>query len=372
MLQQYVRYMSRGLLAALALLAFSLTALVWLTQALRFIEYIVNRGVSTLTFLHLTALMVPALLFVVLPMALFVAVIFTYYRMQNDSELVVLKSAGLSRLQLTRPVLVVGLGITLLSFFLSLYVLPVSYRHFKEMQSFLKDNYASLLLQEGVFNTPMDGLTVFVRERDKSGNLFGILVHDNRDTTQPITMMAQRGKLLQTETGPGFLLIQGNRQELQDGRLSFLKFDRYTIDLSFYAQEVHNRERKPEEFFLPALFALAKQYPDRRGELLAEAHRRIVWPLFNIAMALFAAGMMLSGSFNRRGQWKRITATAISGIILVALAMTLQTIVTNNPALVPLLYANLVAVMMAAFWLLSRSLHRAIPLSPPAELVEAG
>lgn len=372
MLQQYVRYISKYLLGATALVAFSLTALVWLTQALRFIEFIVNRGVSTFTFLQLTALMVPSLLFIVLPFALFVAVLFTYLRLMSDSELVVLKAAGLSRTELARPALLVGVVAAIFGYFISLYALPVSYRHFKEMQTFLRDHYASLLLQEEVFNTPVEGLTVFVRERDNTGNLSGILVHDNRDENQPVTMMAQRGQLQKTANGPGFLLINGNRQEMRDGRLSYLKFDRYTIDLSFYAQKVDERERKPEEYFLPGLFKAAAEQEERAGELLSEAHRRIVWPLYNVALALFAVAMLLSGQFNRRGQWKRITGTVLAALVIVAIGMTLQNVVAQNIALIPLLYANLAAVMGASFWLLNHVIHRAVPRGPTDAQLAAG
>jgi lipopolysaccharide export system permease protein len=365
-MKYYIRYISKNLTGTALIVAFSLTSIVWLTQALRFVDFIVNRGVSVGTFLKLTALIVPSLLYIVLPLTMFVAVVFIYSKLLGDSELVVLQNAGLSRWQISKPVIVTGIGAVMLAYFISLYALPVTYRQFKDMQTFLRDNYASMLLQEEVFNTPMEGMTVFVRSRDpQSGLLQGILVHDNRDIHNPVTMMAQRGQLLQTRKGPRFQLYEGNRQEVKDGRLSYLKFDSYSIDLSFYAKAEQARNRKPEELFLHELFTIAEQQPERSGELLAEAHQRIVWPLYNLVLALFAAAMLLKGQFNRRGNWRRVTASALSAIGMIGLGLSLQNIIAENVMLVPLVYSTLIAWLVLDLWLLYEGRHPVIPPAPP-------
>jgi lipopolysaccharide export system permease protein len=368
----YIQYISRYLAGSALIVAFSLTSIVWLTQALRFVDFIVNRGVSVLTFLKLTALIVPSLLFVILPLTLFVAVIFIYNRLLGDSELVVLQAAGMSRLQLAKPALLVGVATTLFAYFISCYALPVTYRQFKDMQSFLRDNYASLLLQEEVFNTPVEGLTVFVRERDAEGQLKGILVHDNSDQQRPVTMMAQRGQIQQTPKGPRFLLFQGNRQEVKDGRLSFLKFDSYSIDLSFYTTNVETRERRPEELFIPELFTRAASEPEKRPKYLAEAHQRLTWPLYNLGLALFAVVVMLTGQFNRRGNWQRITFASMASIAIIGMGMSLQNLVISSLAFIPVMYASIGGFLVICLWFLREHSFAAIPTAPPPEFVEMG
>lgn len=360
-MRHYVVYMSKNLAGAALVVAFSLTSIVWLTQALRFVDFIVNRGVSAFTFVKLTALLAPSLLFVVLPFSLFVAVLFIYHRLMSDSELVVLQSAGLSRFQLARPALLVGVAATLFAYFISLYALPVSYRQFKEMQNFLRDNYASLLLQEEVFNTPVEGLTVFVRQRESNGLLRGILVHDSRDLHNPVTMMAQQGQLQQTSKGPRFLLYHGNRQEMRDGRLSYLKFDSYTVDLSFYTQEAEARKRKPDEMFLPELLTQAEEQPERRNELMAEVHHRLVWPLYNVALAMLAVVLLLTGEFNRRGNWQRLTWSSMLAVAVVAMDMVIENITATNPMLVPVVYGNIVLVLAVSAWFMRDRLYPPIP-----------
>ncbi|NBO18635.1 MAG: LptF/LptG family permease [Proteobacteria bacterium] len=250
---QYNKYIVRHLVHSTLLITFSLTSIVWLTQALRFIDFIVNQGISVMLFLQLTLLLVPSLLLMILPPALFCAVLFTYNKLKMDSELIVMQAVGLSRWRLAMPALQMGALVMLIGYFIAFWLQPVSYGKFKDMQSFLRNSYVSLLLQEGVFSNPVNGLTVFIRDRDKEGILHGILVHDNRMPDDQVTMMAEQAQLVETPQGPRFLLTNGNRQEVHNDRLSFLTFDNYTMDLSFYTKSMGARYPDTQEMYISQL-----------------------------------------------------------------------------------------------------------------------
>lgn len=350
---RYNLYIAKHLLHATLLVAFSLTSIAWLAQALRFIDFIVNQGVSLTLFLHLMLLLLPSLLLLILPISLFIAVLFVYNRLMADSELVVLQAVGLSRWGLARPALIVAGGTLVLGALISAWLLPLSYGKFKETQAFLRNNYVSLFLQEGIFSNPVDGLTVFVRARADDGTLRGILVHDNRQTGAPVTMMAEEGRLMETPQGPRFLLVSGNRQEMRGGRLSLLHFDSYALDISVYTQSMDTRSREPQEQFLPELFgegdAAALEVARRR----AEGHQRITWPLLSLMLPLVGLAFLLSGEFNRRGQWQRLAlaVAAVAGLVLVIVSM--KSLIVKQPALWPLLYLAVALPAAVAVYVLS-------------------
>src|ERR1700683_4222371 len=104
----YSKYIVKNLVHSTLLITFSLTSIVWLTQALRFIDFIVNQGVSIAIFLKPTGLLIPSLVLMILPTALFCSVLFVYNKLKSDSELVVLQAAGLSRWRLSIPALQVA------------------------------------------------------------------------------------------------------------------------------------------------------------------------------------------------------------------------------------------------------------------------
>lgn len=360
MLRHYNSYIIRSLIGPLFLILFTLTGIVWLTQSLRFIDFIVNRGLSIGSFVYLSSLLLPFLLSIVLPVALYSAVVFVYNKLIMDSEIVVLKSVGVSRFGLAKPALVVGLGAMLFSYLISLYLLPTSYREFKDMQAYIRNNYASVLLQEGVFNSPVKNLTVYIDGRTSEGLLKGLLVHDMRDENAPATMMAQEGRLIDSPTGPMFELIRGNRQEMdkEKGSLSLLYFDRYLLDLAGFIEEPGTRIREARERYLNELFFPEDATPEMLNRFKAEGHYRLLWPLYNFIMVLLALAALLPGQFNRRGQWKRILGTSGGAVVLVIIGVMQVNVMANTLVYIPIAYGFAISVLSLLLYLILRGRPR--------------
>ncbi len=213
-LPRYDAYVLRQLAVGLAAATLGLAVLVWLTQSLRFLELVLNRGLAFSVFLELTLLLMPNLVAVILPVALFGVVLFTYHRLTTDRELVVMRGAGLSPLALARPALVMAFATMALGWFLNLYLVPESHRGFREFQFEIRNRISAVLIEDGVFNQVGDGLTVYVRARGRDGTLRGILVHDARDRANPATILAEEGRLAMTASGPRVTLLTGSRQEV--------------------------------------------------------------------------------------------------------------------------------------------------------------
>ena len=351
---RYNAYISKQLIHSTLLITFSLTSIVWLTQALRFIDFIVNQGVSITMFLTLTTLLVPSLLFMILPPAFFCAVLFSYNKLKVDSELVVMQAAGLSNWKLARPALQVGAVVMTLCYFIAFYLQPVSYAKFKDMQIFLRNNYVSILLQEGVFSTPVAGLTVFIRERDKDNILHGILVHDSRTAGSSVTMMAEEGELVQTPQGPRFFMKNGNRQEIKDGRLSFLNFASYTLDISLYTDTMNARYKEPQEMYLNDLFAPDSTVLEAEAKRRwAEGNQRLIWPGYTICLTLVALSVLVSGQFNRRGHWQKLVIACVITAVLLFASVGLRGAMSINPVMTVVAWLNLIVPAVAAAWVIN-------------------
>jgi lipopolysaccharide export system permease protein len=348
------RYILRQVLGPLVFIAVALCAVVWLTQSLSFVDLIINRGLSGLRFVQLLLLLSPGFLLLVLPIALFSAILYTYHRLTYDSELVAMRAAGLSSRSLAKPALALGILLSVVGYGISLYLMPLGFSTFKDLQFTIRSNQAAVLLQEGEFNQIGDAITVFIRERGPNGELRGILVHDNRDPERPVTLMAEEGVLLAGERGPRFVLFEGNQQERRANaeQVQYFYFGRYALDLEMLGESPETRWREPAERFLPSLlFPNLNDRNDRAyaDELRAEGHNRLVVPLYGLVLAAIAAAALLSGEFNRRGESGRIAGAAIGAVIFEATAMGLHSLITRQPALTPLLYLFPLATLALTF-----------------------
>lgn len=350
------RYIFRQLFTTTVFIAVTLTGVVWLTQSLRFVEMIINRGLSVPLFAYFTMLLLPTFLSVILPVALFIAVVFVYNRLLVDGELVVLRAGGCSQFAVSRPAIILALLVTLVCYALTIYLIPASHRTFKDMQYTLRDAHPTVLLQEGVFSNVMPGITVYVRSRSSDGGLTGIIVHDARSRERPITMMAERGTIVSTETGPRIVLVTGSRQEVdeKDGRLSLLYFDRYSFDLNTVSEGVPNRWREPRERFLNELF-FSEDQAKTIGyyyKLRMEGHHRLSMPLLPLCFTLVSLALMLMGDFNRRGQLGRILSAVAIVVIVEVGQLGFKNLGEKAPNFAFLMYLIPLIPAIAAVWLL--------------------
>ena len=145
------RYIIGQLSLALVLVTTGLVALIWLTQSLRFIQIIVDHGLSPFVFVKLTALLVPSFLATILPITCFIVVLFIYARMAGDRELTIMRGIGLSDASLARPAMGVAAAAMLICYILNLGVVPAALGAFRDYQYEIRNQIAAFLLQPGVF-----------------------------------------------------------------------------------------------------------------------------------------------------------------------------------------------------------------------------
>lgn len=351
------KYVFRQVGTVMFFIATCLTLAIWLTQSLRFVDLIVNRGLPVVEFLYLSMLLLPRFLVVVLPVALFAAVLFTYNRLTMDSELIVCRAVGFSQAALSRPAVMLA-GIVMLAIYaLNLYFLPASYRSFKDLQWAIRNEYSNVLLQEGAFNEIAPNIIVYVRHREGDGDLRGIMVHDMRKPDAPVTLMAETGALIRTDAGPRVMLVNGNRQEVdrQTKRLSLLYFDRYTVEINTERAQVENRWHEPRERFIGDLFFPDNSPADRRYRLqiIAEGHNRMSSPLLALAFAMVALAALLHGDFNRRGQSMRVLIASIVVVMLQAGSMGLVSLGAKSRAAYPAMYLLPLLTVAASSWVMT-------------------
>ena len=356
------RYILRQCFGVMIFVTVALSAAIWLAQSLRLIDLIVNRGLSIEVFLYLALLILPRFLDIVLPIGVFIAVLFVFNRLSGESELVVMRSAGLSHLALARPVLMLA-GIAFFALMsLSVYFLPASNRAFKDLQFEIRNRFVASLLQEGTFTTISDKLTIYIRARNERGELIGLLINDDREPRRPVTILAERGVFADTPAGARIVMVNGNRQQFdtETRKLSLLTFERYTLDLASLHDAPVVRFREAQERFLGELFFPPSETgPELRLGFLVEAHQRILIPLSVFSFALIPLACLLPGEFDRRGQLKRALLAILIAFLSELLGIGANDLASRSAAAIPLMYATGLLPFVLGFGIL---LHGGIRL----------
>lgn len=307
---------------AAVLAATVLLALVWVLQSLRFLDFLVNKGLGLGVFLHLTGLLIPRLLVIIIPIAVLAGAIMVARRMQDDHETTAILAAGASPWLLIKPLLTLGIIGTSLLYALMLFVLPSSITAFKDLQTELRTTQGQLLLEEGTFNPLGDDLMVYVQERLSPQSFAQLLVHDSRNPAEPVTWYAKFGEVSLTPAGkPQLVLKQGLRQELGVRANNVLEFYSYALDISsqFGVSNLQTRPPEVEERSLASTWRMSTDSTlnDKvRAALKAEVMHRLTWPLLAIPLALLGAAALMHPPKRKQSSIRGVVLAVVCGVVV--------------------------------------------------------
>lgn len=373
-MQRFDRYVLSQLMVLFGFFALVLVAVYWVNRAVVLFDRLITDGHSAMVVLEFTALSLPAVIALVLPMATFAAAVYVTNRLSGDSELTVVKATGFSPWRLARPVMVFGVLIALMMLILTHILVPSSMQQLRERERELSGSVSARLLREGTFLHPSRGVTFYIREITAGGELRDVLLSDRRQIDRDVTYTAQRAYLVRDDEGPKMVMVDGLAQTLfhLDKRMSTTNFADFTYDLSDLITTGPARNRKTDA--IPTwelLFRTANvtlENGDSPGEVLEEAHMRFQAPLLCVVAALIGYAALMVGSFSRFGVTKQIVFAIFLLVLVKLFESTVTSAVLAKAALWPLVYLPSL-IGMGFVWMLLW--HAGRPFRPRRRMQEA-
>lgn len=366
------RYIFRTTFGAFAVVLVSLTAVIWVTQALRDIDIMTSQGQTILVFIGITGLIIPLLVLVIAPIALLIAVAHTLNKLSTDSEIIVMNAAGMSPWVLFRAFLNVAVVVSILVMAISAYFAPKGLRMLRDWLTEVRANVVSTIVQPGRFTSMEAGVSIHIRERRTNGQLVGIFLDDRRNPKERITVLAETGDLIDNDKGTFLVLQKGMVQRHEAGQRdpSMVVFERYAFDLAQFSggqQAVKYSIR--ERYIWQLLFPDPKDqfYIEQPGQFRAELHDRLVAPLYPLAFVVIAFAYLGAPRTTRQSRTMSMLG-AILGVGVVRLLGFVSTVFgANMPWLLALQYIAILSAFVAGFFVIRRGLI----LEPPAFLTNA-
>ncbi len=338
------RYIFHKIAGATTMVFVALGTMVWLSQALRQFDLVTANGQTVWTFFYVSALLIPALVTIVLPVALLIAVIYTFTHLNGDSELVVVNASGAGQMTILRPVLAIAVIVTLLVAAMSLYFAPLSLRAWQVLLTNVRGDILTAVLQPGQFMRPVNRLTIHIRGRDPDGTLRGIFVSDDRERGQTSTYLAERGAVIDNPLGVFMIMNNGTIQQRSkvDQSISMIEFSSYAFDLSSFSSRSTTPQLRPAERDTAYLFnpdpedSYYRKYP---GKFRSELHNRLSSPLYTLLFALLPLVFLGQAESPRHSRAASVTMAVLIAAALRALGVFLPNLAESSTLAVWLLYA---------------------------------
>jgi lipopolysaccharide export system permease protein len=366
------RYIFRTTLSSFVLVLVSLTGVIWITQALRDIDLMTSERQTIVTFLGITSLVIPALVLIISPIALMIAISHTLNKLATDSEIIVMNAAGFSPFRLFRPFFYATCVVALLVSFIAAYLAPDGLRRLKQWSAEITADVLANILQPGHFAQLDQNLTIRIRERQPGGLLAGVFIDDRRDPKERVSIVADRGTVMKNGDGSFLVLEDGNLQrfEIDKRDPALVAFARYAFDMSKFSNQGHDVALGIRERYLWELLSPAEDdpvYSQIPGQFRAELHDRFMAPLYPFAFAALTFAFLGAPRTTRQSRNFSI-GTSILAVFALRMAGFACSVMAVKSPLAPIVqYLLLLVAIAASLWIIVGG----IVLEPPAALIEA-
>ncbi|MFK7973862.1 MAG: LptF/LptG family permease [Rickettsiaceae bacterium] len=347
----YNKYIILSILPVLVVITLVLTGLVWVTQILS-LSNLLDKGISLLTFFKLIICLLPYLIFIIMPIVSILAVIYVYSRLQEERQILVLRGAGLSNYDLAKPALIASLFVTLIVYYISAYLMPVSYNHLKSNLNHLRENYINSIIEPKTFNSIATYITIYVNKKNKHNIMEGVVLFDNQVQDQRIIFFAEKARIFNSNIDSTELeLLNGVRYAYDtQHNLTKLKYEKITVKIDDQTRGGGRYRTSLELFIHEMLWPDSLISIERQHKLIADGNIRLVWPLFNFAFVFLALSGFLRSSYNRKNNIRQYMYTFLPILVITYFHFSLQKAAYKDLDYIFLCYANLFGCIIFSIW----------------------
>lgn len=346
---RFDRYMLSQFMVLFGFFALVLVSIFWINKAVRMFDRLIADGQPAWVFLEFTALTLPGVIGIVLPIAAFAGAVYVTNRLSTESELTVMQATGYSPYRLIRPVVIYGIIVAVMMSILTHFLIPSSLSQLKQRQAEISQNITAKLLTAGEFLHPAPGITFYIRHITPVGELQNVFLSDRRDRKNPVTYTSSTAYLVQEGGGTKLVMVAGLAQNFkrEENRLFTTHFDDFSYDISSLVSRNSTNLNdvafaatddllfRPEE--------VAERSSVRLGDIAYEAHNRFAQALMCIVAATVGFATLLLGNYSRFGVWWQVVTAFFLLVGIKLIEGVVSSPVLSNAMMWPLMYVPIIA-----------------------------
>ena len=216
------------------LCAISLSLIVWIIQAVNFLDFISEDGHSFDIYFYFTILNFPKIFKNILPTIFFISLFYTITKYEENNELKIFWINGINKVKFSNVLIKYTFIIFILQIFLSSILSPVLQN---QARSYLKDSnmdFFPSLMQEKKFIDTVDKLTIFIQNKNSSEEFENIFLKDDLGTNKSQIIFAKKGYLKEVNGIRKLVLFDGNFLNTDEKKTTVFNFSQTEFDLSNY------------------------------------------------------------------------------------------------------------------------------------------
>ncbi len=195
----------------------------------RYIDELVGKGLSAGIIIELMTYFMANMLPLGLPLAVLLAAIMTMGNLGENYELLAMKSAGMSLVQITKPLIILIGIVSVGSFFIGNNLVPFANKKILSILYDIRQQKQNLEFQDGLFFNGIDDMSIRVAHQDPETHLLtDVLIYDNRATNGNMNTIVADSGYIRLSDDKRYLLVTLYNGEMYEQTRTTLNSQWYT------------------------------------------------------------------------------------------------------------------------------------------------
>ena len=174
----------------------------------RYIDELVGKGLSAGIIIELMSYAMANMIPMGLPLSMLLAAIMTMGSLGENYELLAMKSAGMSLVRITKPLIILVGFIAVGSFFIGNDLVPYANRKMYSIIYDIRQQKQTLEFQDGLFFNGIDNMSIRVGHQDPETHLLhDVLIYDNRSTKGDMNTIVADSGYIRLSDDKRYLLV---------------------------------------------------------------------------------------------------------------------------------------------------------------------
>ena len=314
----------------------AVTIIVWVIQAVNYLEFVTEDGHSFKIYFLYTIYSLPKIFNKLLPFMFFFSIFFTLIKYEEQNQTLIFWTNGISKMTFMHVIMLFSIFFVVLNFFFSLYIVPMSQ---DKARSFIRDSnvdYLPLLVKPKKFIDTVEKLTIYT-EKKYQNTLENIIIKDSFSKTKSKIIYAKKGYFTENGKDNFLILKSGKILNINEGKTNSFDFNETQVNLSNYTSKT-TKTPKIQEINTQSLFNclfkneikknitkennfkfVCKKDLQSMNKISQELLSRIFKPLYIPLLALIS-GFLLIKSKNSQGFSNYKFKIFTSAVIIISLS----------------------------------------------------
>jgi len=286
------------------LISISITLIVWVIQAVNFLDIITEDGHGMKIYFLYTLLTIPKIFSKILPFIYFVSVFYMIQKYENNNELIIFWTIGIKKIDFINILTKFSIIYLVAQLLLTIYLVP---KTLDQARSFIRSSNVDLfssIVKEKKFIDTVKNLTIFVEEKE-GDNLKNIFLKEKLGKEKNQIIIAKNGKIIDKNNQSILLLFEGKVINNDKEKTNSFDFSESELNLSKFStkttthpklQEVStnniiaciNSLNNPDDKAMKIMSSLTNCNLKNLDASYQEVFKRIILPFYLPVLSLIA------------------------------------------------------------------------------------